>query len=293
MRARSSEPNGVGWRFRAFRNRFPTFEPTRNGATTKSDRGTGPRASSARLPVPPAGARAVGHHEVIVETPRHVRPIGVRPVREIAALLEFYQRRLVAAESRFPRGSALLFRNQGPRSGGSLAHPHAQLVAAPFVFPTLAAELARARPGLRAGRRRTCALEADVRLAERRRSVVVRRGGITAYVPGAGTGGFSVRLVPSTHAPSFTEATSSELRDLAAVVRAVLPSLERSDPTGSTNFWIHSLPAGTPANRAFHWHAEAVSRAPDPDGFELSSRVAVRTLEPRAIADRLRGGFAR
>ena len=99
---------------------------------------------------PPNFEPAVGAHEVIIESPRHVD----RTVRALDS------ESCATCSTPTPSGCAigattadfdygLVFKNQGPRAGASLAHLHSQLIALPFVPPTVAAELRASRAAIR------------------------------------------------------------------------------------------------------------------------------------------------
>jgi UDPglucose--hexose-1-phosphate uridylyltransferase len=118
------------WVVRAFANKYPGLGiegPLERRAHGPYDRVSG-----------------VGAHEVVVESPQH----EIAPWRSLAQMcdaLSVAQVRMrdLARDSRFRQ--LCWFRNDGPEAGGSLGHPHAQVMALPDVPPTIRRMMRRCR----------------------------------------------------------------------------------------------------------------------------------------------------
>ena len=91
------------------------------------------RDSPAAKAASPGAELAVGSHEVIIETAWHLDRTSGISVRDLRDVLITYAERLRywRDDGRFRYG--LVFKNQGPQAGASLAHLHSQLVALPAV----------------------------------------------------------------------------------------------------------------------------------------------------------------
>ena len=144
---------------------------------------------------------AIGAHEVIIESPRHVDRMSSLSVQELRDVLETYAQRIRQWRDggRFTYG--LVFKNQGPRAGASLAHVHSQLVALSSVPPTVAAEYDRAAHQFR--QYRSCPY---CRIIEQERAAGVRMiddtGEFVAFCPFASVQPFEAWLMPAQHEPS-------------------------------------------------------------------------------------------
>ncbi len=184
--------------------------------------------------------------------------------------------------------STVAFENSGPESGGTLFHPHLQVVALPEIPPTLADELAGAgRYAHRHGG--VCAFEAEVaREREETVRMVVDSPKIVAYAPFASGHPYEMRLVPVRHAPSWAEATDSEVERLAELVPRLLRAVRDRLPDVSYNLISRGVPPTAPEARSYHWHVDLVPRAVRPDGFEVGSGIPVNPVPPEVAAEELR-----
>ena len=72
---------------------------------------------------------AVGHHEVIVETPCHDEHLGIARLSQIVYIIEAYLDRLTFLFEKPYVKHITIFKNHGREAGASLSHPHTQLIA--------------------------------------------------------------------------------------------------------------------------------------------------------------------
>ncbi len=273
-------PNGPGWTVRAIPNKFPTVAPD---AGPPRDRAEDP--TLARQP-------GFGHHEVVIESPEHA-PLfpyfsGAR-AREVLAMV---RARLEVLSSTPGVASLVVFENSGPESGGTLFHPHAQIVALPEVPPRLAEEAEAAARVARAPGG-GCLFEAvldDERRAATR--VLADTPEVTAYAPFASENPYEVRLVPRRHSGSMAEATDRELGRVAEILPALLRALQAIVPGASYNYVARSFASGRAESATYHWHLDVLPRLVRPDGFEVGAGIAVNPVSPEAAAQRIRSALA-
>lgn len=269
-------PNERGWYVRTIPNRFPTV------------------ASEPPRPGPPGGVPgfesrpAFGYHEVVIESPAHAPLLAFLPREQVLRAIRMCRDRVRALSERAHVGSVTLFENAGPESGGSLWHPHAQLVTVPGLSPSLEEEM----EGAERFRQRVggeCAfdevLQAEVRDGTR---VLFDSGGFVAFAPFASGYPFEVRLLPSRHAPSFGEATDDEVDALAERLPALLRAFLALVPGASYNFVVRSPVGPSPAYDRYHWHLDLYPRLVRPDGFDIGSGFPVNTVTPEDAAEALR-----
>ena len=76
---------------------------------------------------------AIGHHEVIVESPKHNEDPSSTKNNQLINLINVYIDRLVTFSSKPYVKYVSIFRNYGREAGASLTHAHSQIVAIPFV----------------------------------------------------------------------------------------------------------------------------------------------------------------
>ncbi len=87
----------------------------------------------------------IGAHEVIVETPDHLRPMADLSPAEIALVFRAWRDRIVDLRRDTRIRYVLLFKNHGREAGASLYHPHSQLIATPIIPTVVVQELNVAR----------------------------------------------------------------------------------------------------------------------------------------------------
>ena len=92
--------------------------------------------------------RAVGAHEIIIESPDHNQWLGRMRDDEIERVLEAYASRIVdlKRDSRFKY--VTVFQNRGVQAGEEWRHPHSQVTASMFVPRRILYELSSAGSGL-------------------------------------------------------------------------------------------------------------------------------------------------
>ncbi|HTT45370.1 MAG TPA: DUF4931 domain-containing protein [Thermoplasmata archaeon] len=273
-------PDTAGWFVRTIPNRFPTV-------TLESPPSTASRSVSDLEGVP-----AVGHHEVVIESPSHAPSLGFLPVDQVDRVVRMWRDRVRFLSAQPEVGSVTLFENTGPESGGSLWHPHAQLVTIPRPTPALEEEGAGAER-YRRTREVDCAFEsvAAAELQDGRRTVI-DSDGFVAFAPFASGVPYEVRLQTRRHARSFAEVTDDEARALANHLRSLLQGLLAILRGASYNLVVRSPVAPAPGLDQYHWHLDLYPRLVRPDGFDLGSMVAVNTVPPEVAAEALRTAIA-
>lgn len=271
-RPAGSAPNGPGWSIRAIPNRFPTVGDSASPAGPRNGGGPGERRPAA------------GVHEVVIESPRHAPGMPMWEEPQLRELFRFLRDRVRALEALPGIASVVLFENWGPESGGTLWHPHAQLVATEIVAPRLAEELTRFS---QAGGPE-CLLEGATRADERDRSrLILANPELTVVAPFGSEHPFEMRFVPRRHAAGFGDATDAETDALARDLPAALRALGRLVPGASYNWVVHGLGPGVAGRSTFHWHVEVLPRLVRADGFELGSGLSVNPVPPEEAAAQL------
>lgn len=266
----STEP----WRARIVPNRFPIV----------TDIPSGPPAEI----IPTEGPRpAPGVHEVVIESPSHVRSILAIDPADWRDVWELCRERLAILADEGGLTWATIFKNSGSRAGASLEHVHSQLVALDFVPPAIQAEL-------------TAAGRADdpfgdmLRLAEEEHRVVEVVGDLVALVPPAPRQPFETWILPRTSEPYFHATTSDRVAALAVLTQSLIRRLHKLLPEADYNWWLHQPPyARDMASRSgfhtrWHWHLEIMPRINGLAGFELGAGCHITTAIPQDSARRLR-----
>jgi UDPglucose--hexose-1-phosphate uridylyltransferase len=231
---------------------------------------------------------AVGAHEVIIESARHVDHMAALSPSELRCVLAAYSARLAAwrNDGRFRYG--LVFKNQGPFAGASLAHVHSQLIALPDLPPAIEREYRNAeREFEQSTRCPYCQLLNKERSHGER--IVIDRDGYIAFCPFASLQPLEVWLMPAEHRASFEgEWQPGEMDALAGVLQALVSKVEALLPQANYNWWLRSAPWQSSADSWTHWRLELLPRVTPLAGLELSTGVHINPLSPEQAARRLR-----
>lgn len=274
-----------------FENRFPSFSSRTAPVADLVD-------AEPLFERRPAGGRT----EVVCFTSRHdgsfadLSPTRVRTVvrawadrtRELSAL----------------PGVELVFcfENRGKEIGVTLAHPHGQIYAYPFLPPRTARLLGRAVEH----RKRTGGdLFSDVLAAERRsgRRVVIDAEHWTAYVPAAARWPVEVHLTPHRPVPDLAALTAAEEDELVEVYPDLLRRLDRFHSTDGNPVPLpyiaawHPAPVGAGRELVrLQLQMTSVLRAPGLlkylAGSESAMGAFINDTTPERIADVLRAAVA-
>jgi UDPglucose--hexose-1-phosphate uridylyltransferase len=268
----SAEP----WRARIVPNRFPIVADT--AASTPAD---------GRQPAAPR--TATGVHEVVIESPAHVRSILAIDPADWLDVWELCRERLATLADQSRLAWATVFKNSGVRAGASLEHVHSQLVALDLVPPVILAELAVA------GR------AADpfgdlLRQTATEDRVVEEAGDLVAIVPPAPRQPFETWILPRSAETYFHATSPDRVAALAALTQSLIGRLDRLLPGADYNWWLHQPPyaqadashLGVPVPARWHWHLEIMPRINGLAGFELGAGCHITTATPEDSARRLR-----
>lgn len=269
-------PNERGWWVRTIPNKFPTVVADPPVSITAG--------STGELSARPG----FGYHEVVIENPAHSPLLPYLAEEQVVRVVRMWRDRVRALSKQARIGSVTLFENAGPESGGSLWHPHAQLVATTGLSPFLQEEMEGAER-YRKENGATCAFESvrDLEVRDGRRAVV-SSGPFSIYAPFASAYPFELRFLPAHHAPTFADASDAEVEALADLLPRFLRGLLAIVPGASYNFVMSSPVGAAPGREGYHWHLDLVPRLVRPDGFDIGSGFHVNTVPPEEVAKAFR-----
>lgn len=261
------------WRLRVVPNKFPAM-------SFVTDTPSLPEFASCSF------VAAVGTHEVIIESPRHVNRMSWLSTGELCGVLNAYALRLRHWRDDERLAYGLVFKNQGARAGASLEHVHSQFIALPAVPPVVQAEMRRAADGF--CRHTACPY---CRLVQNERSfqdrVIYDENGFIAFCPFASLQPYEVWLMPTAHAPSFEESTADVLTRLAGALHKLLSRVEAVVPDAAYNMLLRTAPWRIEGAEWSHWRIELLPRSTPMAGFELATGVFINSVAPERAASKL------
>ncbi len=203
-----------------FENKFPSL---RRNAPDPSVQGT------ELTPVAPS----FGICEVVCYTPEADAELATLPLRKVEELIYVWADRFEALSARNDIKYVFIFENKGREIGVTLAHPHGQIYAYPYVPPIPARELSAAR---RYHERTGRDLLGDVLDQEIRdgRRIVAQNEDFVAVVPFFARYPYEVHILSRSMRPAIVDFSGSEKSSLASLMKVVMEKYN--------NLWKRSMP---------------------------------------------------
>jgi len=272
IREPGTAPDSQGWRVRVVPNKYPGL------------------VDDGSLPQFAAGTTecfGLGVHEVILESPRHLRSTTEQTPSEVAEVLTVYRDRLRTLQADPRWKYATIFKNVGAAAGASLEHLHSQLVVMPVVPQTIQESLIKTREyQAQTGHCYYCDLLAR-ELADGRR-IVFATPDFVALCPAAARFAYETWLVPRRHAAHFGVVDADDLAHLAGSLLSLLRRLESRLQRPAYNYLLRTAPFDIGASEHYHWHVEVFPRVTTLAGFELSTDFFINIVRPEDAAADLR-----
>jgi UDPglucose--hexose-1-phosphate uridylyltransferase len=239
---------------------------------------------------------------VIIDTPRHVLSIAEMTPLEIADMLAMYRQRLqtLHADSRW--AYVQIFKNVGAAAGASLPHSHTQLLAMPFLPPSISQMLHRAEEHTdQHGHCFWCEhLRNEVQSGER---IVEETEHFVVLCPFVSRFAGEIEIYPKNHASDFASHLTCEgdsiLNELAELFRRTIVRLEKAvvwikDPV-AYNIVLNTAPLRferkgkqVDVSPFFHWHFSILPSLARAAGFEWGTGLHINPVSPEKAAKRLR-----
>ncbi|MEU8465679.1 galactose-1-phosphate uridylyltransferase [Streptomyces sp. NPDC029003] len=247
----------------------------------------------------PSLAGRVGRCEVVCFTSEHAKSFAELTERRARLVLDAWTDRTEQLAS-FPGiEQVYCFENRGAEIGVTLAHPHGQVYAFPFVPPRTAKMAAVADTHRAAtGRNLFEDLLAEARAATSR--VVLAGEHWTAFVPYAARWPYEVHLYPHRRVPDLTRLSEAERAEFPGIYLELLRRFDRlfprvapapQAPTPYISAW-HQAPRTGGRELALHLELFTVRRTADKlkylAGVESGMESFVNDVAPEAAAQRLR-----
>ena len=277
-----------------FENRSPSFGPalaTAHGGAPAAD---DPTRGLDDLDAPGLGRTrtSVGRCEVVCFSPEPAGSFGTQTATRARTVIEAWADRTAALSALPGVEQVFPFENRGEAIGVTLAHPHGQIYAYPYVTP-------RTTSLLRSIDREGADLFARILDAERRSERVLLEGAHwTAFVPFAARWPLEVHLLPHRHVADLAETTDAERDELAPLYLRLLRGVDAlyDTPTPYIAAW-HQAPVRRGRDTVrLHLQLTSPRRAADKLKFLAGSEAAmgawIGDVPPEAAAARLREAIA-
>lgn len=224
-----------------FQNKFPSLQPDPPPPAVEG---------TDLYPVRPAE----GVCEVVVYSSEHNGELATMPLEKIEKLVYVWADRFEELGSRPEVEFVYIFENKGREIGVTLAHPHGQIYAYPFIPPTLQRELRGCQEHYEVHRECLLCRILHDELEDGRR-IVAQNAGFVALIPFYARYPYEVHIFPRCHRPAITDFDDAEKRQLAQVLQTVIVKYNnlwhRSFPYMMVT---HQRPSDGPSSAYPHYH---------------------------------------
>lgn len=262
-----------GWLVRCFPNLYPALSPP-----AERMEGTKSKSEFTR-------EEAVGHHEVLVESPEHDEHPGVARIPQLIHVINASLDR-VKDFSREPHVKfSLIFRNHGREAGASLSHAHMQLAAIPMIPRTIQEELDASEKFQRETGK--CAFCDILEKESNGPRFIWQNENFLAFAPWASINPFEFWIFPKKHQLTPLDMTKEQTSDLAKILRVSLGGLKNLLNDPPYNFGFHIAPTQG-AFEHYHWHIEVYPKIAVWAGFEKSTGMFINIVSPEDAAENMR-----
>jgi UDPglucose--hexose-1-phosphate uridylyltransferase len=226
-----------------FENKFPSFsrQPERPAVEP-----------APHSPVRPSEGRC----EVVVYTPDHTSSLAAQRVEQIDKLVRVWTDRFQHLDAIASIEYVFIFENKGEAIGVTLAHPHGQIYAYPFVPPRIARELEQFHAHkLRMGHCLLCAI-IDDEMSDGRR-LLAENPSFVAYIPFFARWPYEVHICSRRHAQALVDLDRGEQRDLAEILKSVLVAYDALWGMSMPYMMVmHQRPSDGGNYSHYHFHIE-------------------------------------
>ena len=273
---KAKDENGFrhkNWVIRCVPNLYPAFTPPKQKTSKKGTAKHGDLAA------------AVGHHEVLVESPRHNEHPADAKIQQLTYVINAYRDRLKELASKPYVKYVSIFRNHGLEAGASLSHAHSQIIATPFVPSLVQKELKASRKFWKQNKK--CVFCNIIENEKKGPRLILENSNFVAFTPWASVNPMEFWIFPKKHETSLLDMPQNKVETLAQTLKTCLRALKKLVNDPPYNYGFH-MAIGKEARKYYHWHLEVYPKLAIWAGFEKSTGMYINTVTPETAAESLR-----
>jgi len=261
------------WLIRVIPNLYPAFSPPKD------------RISPKQIMKCSDLAVAVGHHEVLVESPIHDESPADAKIPQLMHVINAYIDRLRELSAKPYVQYVCIFRNHGLEAGASLSHAHSQIIATPFIPKTVKEEIEASKKIWKQNKK--CVFCDIIEKEHSGPRSILENSKFMVFSPYASVNPMEFWIFPKRHETSLINMSQGEVKIFAETLKQCLKGLKTLVNDPPYNFGFH-LAIDKEACNYYHWHLEVYPRLSIWAGFEKSTGVYINTMTPETAADSLR-----
>jgi len=228
---------------------------------------------------------AVGHHEVIIESPNHDENPADAELPQLERVILAYIDRVKELIAKPYVKSISIFRNYGQQAGASLTHAHSQIIATSTIPLILQAELDASKAFCKKNGK--CVFCDIIERESKSPRLIQEDSDFIVFAPYASINPMEFWIVPKKHAANIVDLDADEVSAFAKTLKTSLKALKDLVNDPPYNYGFH-LALNKKAKDHYHWHLEVYPKLSIWAGFEISTGTYINTITPETTADCLR-----
>jgi len=263
----TNELRHKNWLIRCIPNLYPAFSPPEMKENFES-------------------GRAVGHHEVLIESPDHNEHPAVARLSHLTHVINAYVDRLKTLSSKPYVRYVSIFRNHGSEAGASLSHAHSQIITTPTIPIILSNELKASKECYEANG--TCVFCDILEKEKKGTRFIWENESFVVFAPWAAVHPFEFWILPKTHKTTLLDLQPKTVKDLARALNVCLGGLNSLLNDPPYNYGFHIAPNNGKVDEFYHWHLEVYPKLTIWAGFEKSTGIYINVVPPEDSAKSLK-----
>jgi UDPglucose--hexose-1-phosphate uridylyltransferase len=261
------------WLIRCVPNLYPAFSPPQE------------QIDPAQIMKSDSFGLAIGHHEVLVESPRHDEDPADAKLPQLTHVINAYIDRLRELSAKPYVHYVSIFRNHGLEAGASLSHAHSQIIATPFVPTIIDKEIAASKNFW--NQHEKCVFCEIIKKETKSPRLVHDNARFVVLAPYASVHPMEFWILPKKHDANLLNLTQTETKAFAETLKASLKGLKDLVNDPPYNYGFH-LSTNKDVENCYHWHLEVYPQLAIWAGFEKSTGMYINTVTPETAAAELR-----
>ena len=228
----------------------------------------------------------IGHHELVV-TRDHDNDYSKLNIKDASLVLQVFRDRYLEFIKDKNMSYVSIFHNFGVGSGGSIYHPHYQIIAIPIIPPDIRHSLHGSKKYYEVHKK--CAHCAMIALEKKdKKRIIFENKSAIVFAPFVSRTPFEMRVFPKEHSPYFEETNPEVMADIAECLQAAINKIDKG-LDADYNFFFHTSPIlDKKKYHHYHWHIEVLPKLTHLGGFELNTGIAINVVDPNEASKLLR-----
>ena len=271
-------PNEEKWEVAIVKNKFPAVMP---GICVPNNK-NGPFEV----------CEALGEHDVIVYRD-HDAHFADLSIDKLTSIVRVYKTRYkeIVRDGGDCLQHIMIFHNFGPGVGGSVPHPHSQIISMSILPPDSSRSLSGSVKFYKDNDKRIYDLILKWELEQGKR-IVYENDLFIAFCPFVSKYPYEIRIFPRDSHAHFEQMPDTLDKYLADAMSVIFKKIKKALSNPNYNFFIHTASVKEDPESKFHefytWHVEIIPKTSIVGGLELGSGVYVNTVDPDEAAKLLR-----